>query len=233
MKKKDLLAMFCSRLVAIERKSQLTKECYRIEIRHFLTFIESEGILLGNVNADILTSYLAMRQKSKEIKSRTTAKAISALRSFFSFAADEGLIKDNPAFLLESPKKSMYLPEVMDNKTIELLLEKINTSTILGFRDRCLFELIYNAGLRVSEASGLNICDIDLDGGIAKVRGKGNKERLSLFGPQAAIRLKEYLKDVRPKLSGKTNKSQALFIARGGKGFPEKASGKIIINGLL
>ena len=222
LKKNDLLARFCSRLIAIERKSQLTRECYRSEIRRFLGFLESEKIPVCDTTADVLSGYLAVRKNNDNIDSRTTAKAISALRSFFNFAIDEGLIKDNPAFILESPKRKAHLPEVMDNETVESLLETINTSTVLGIRDRCLFELIYSAGLRVSEAVGLNVWDIDLKGGIAKVRGKGNKERLVFFGPEAAMHLKQYLHEGRPKLVGKTNKSQALYIAKGGKRLSRK-----------
>ncbi|GBU28003.1 hypothetical protein R84B8_01559 [Treponema sp. R8-4-B8] len=84
-------------------------------------------------------------------------------------------MESNPADVLESPKRKLNIPEVMDRKTIEDLLNVIDTSKPQGCRDRCLFELIYSAGLRVSEAVGLHIKDVDIDTGIAKVRGKGNK----------------------------------------------------------
>jgi len=222
LEKNELLNRFCSRLVAIERRSLLTKECYRLEIKRFLDFLETEKILIDNADAQILSSYLTMRRNVEKIDSRTCAKAVSALRSFFRFLIDEGMRKDNPASVLESPKRKMKLPEVMDGKTVEDLLNKVNTDSPLGKRDRCLYELIYSAGLRVSEASGLNIKDVDLEGGVAKVRGKGGKERLVLFGPQAAMRLKEYLNEGRPKLAGKANKSSALFIARNGKRISRK-----------
>jgi len=163
-----------------------------------------------------------MRRNNDKIDPRTAAKAVSALRSFFRFAIDEGLVKDNPAFLLENPRRRMRLPEVMDKEVVEELLNKVDTSTPFGMRDRCLFELIYSAGLRVSEAVGLNISDIDINSGIAKVKGKGNKERITLFGTEAAERLTEYLKNVRPKLAGKVNKTRALFIGRNGKRLSRK-----------
>ena len=222
MEKAELLSRFCSRLVAIERRAVLTKDCYRLEIRRFLDFLEAEDTLLGDVDAGFLCAYLSMRRDSEEIDSRTAAKAISALRSFFRFAMDEGLVKDNPAFTLESPKPAANLPEVMDSKTIEGLLDTIKTDTPLGIRDRSLFELIYSAGLRVSEAVGMNIKDIDLESGVAKVRGKGNKERLVLFGQEAATELKYYLQEARPKLAGKVNKNNALFIGRSGKRLSRK-----------
>nr|AGS54386.1 tyrosine recombinase XerD [uncultured bacterium contig00015] len=222
MDKNELLTRFCSRLVAIERRSRLTTECYRLEIRHFLDFLESQEKPLCDVDAPFLSSYLAMRRNIDNIDPRTTAKAISALRSFFKFAMDERLVNDNPAFILESPKRRVHLPEVMDKDTVNALLDTVKTDTPLGVRDRCLYELIYSAGLRVSEAVGLNISDIDIDGGVAKVKGKGNKERIVLFGAEAALRLKEYLLQARPKLAGKANRSQALFISRNGKRLSRK-----------
>jgi len=222
LEKLELLNRYCSRLVAIERRAVLTRECYRFEIRRFLEFLETKKISLDSADAGVLSSYLEMRRNVDKIDSRSTAKAISALRSFFRFAVDEGLLKDNAASLIESPKRHAHLPEVMDKKTIEELLDKIDTKSPAGMRDRCLIELIYSAGLRVSEASSLNIRDIDIESGIAKVRGKGNKERIVLFGQEAAAQLKKYLLEARPKLTGKVNKSNALFISRSGKRLSRK-----------
>jgi len=200
----------------------LTKECYHLEIKCFLEYLESKKILLENTDAVFLTEYLVMRKNVDKIQSRSTAKAISALRSFYRFAVDERLIKENHADILESPKRKINIPEVMDRKTIEKLLGRIDTSKPQGCRDRCLFELIYSAGLRVSEAVGLNIKDVDIDGGIAKVRGKGSKERIVLFGKEAQGQLKEYLQSARIKLAGKINKTQALFISRNGRRLSRK-----------
>ncbi|MCL2243238.1 MAG: tyrosine-type recombinase/integrase [Treponema sp.] len=203
-------------------------DCYRLEIRRFLDFLEAENKNLDEADASLLSVYIAMRRTTDKIDSRSTAKAVSALRSFFRFAMDEGLTDDNPAVVLESPKRRVSLPEVMDKKTIEVLLDTVDTSNPVGCRDRCLFEMIYSAGLRVSEAAGLNIRDIDLEGGVAKVKGKGNKERLALFGPEAALRLRQYLEESRPKLAGKVSrnqpfmKNQALFIGRNGKRLSRK-----------
>jgi integrase/recombinase XerD len=222
LKRSDLLARYCSRLIAIERRALLTKECYRLEIKCFLEYIESREIPLSETDAVFIIEYLVMRGNTGNIKARSVAKAISALRSFYRFAMDEGLVKNNPADILEAPKRKLNIPEVMDNKTIEELLNTIDTSKPQGCRDRCLFELIYSAGLRVSEAVGLDIKNIDIDGGIAKVRGKGNKERIVLFGKEAALQLKQYLQAARPVLAGKINKTNALFIGRNGRRLSRK-----------
>jgi integrase/recombinase XerD len=226
MNNADLLNRYCSRLVAIERRSVLTKECYRHEIRRFLDYLETEKLHISNTTADILSSYLVMRRNTDKIDPRSAAKAVSALRSFFRFAVDERLINENPASVLETPKSRKRLPEVIDNKTIKSLFDMIKTDNPLGIRDRCIFEIIYSAGLRVSEAAGLNILDIDLERGVARVKGKGNKERLALFGQEATIMIKKYLLEARPALAGKkktVNKSQALFIGRSGKRLSRKS----------
>ena len=222
MEKAELLKRFSSRLVAIERLSILTKETYRSEIKRFLEFIEERKMPLAAVDIKVLCDYIVIRSKFEQLDSKTAAKAVSALRSFFRFAMDERLTDNNPADILESPKKKLRLPEVLDKKSIEELLEKIDVSNPKGCRNRCMFELIYSAGLRVSEAAGLNIRDIDFDGGFVKVRGKGDKERLALFGREASVQLKTYLNDARPKLSGSVNKSAALFIGRSGKRLSRK-----------
>jgi integrase/recombinase XerD len=200
----------------------LTRESYSLEIRRFLDFLEAKETSFADVDGAFLSAYLTMRRTVDKIDSRTAAKTVSVLRSFFRFLMDEGLVNDNPAVVIESPKRRASLPEVMDKETIEALLDTVDTSSPRGCRDRCLFELIFSAGLRVSEAVGLNIRDIDIKGGVAKVKGKGNKERLALFGQPAAMRLEQYLHEARPKLAGKVNKSQALFIGRNGKRLSRK-----------
>ena len=222
MEKTELLSRFSSRLVAIEKRALLTRDCYCSEIGLFLDFLASKKIPLKEADADVLSAYLAKRHNIDNIDSRSTAKSVSALRSFFRFAMDERLVNDNPASVIESPKRSRHLPEVMDRKTVEALLDTVDTQNSFGIRDRALFEMIYSAGLRVSEAVSLNIKDVDIEGGLARVRGKGNKERLVLFGQEAGMRLKQYLQDARGKLAGKLNKSDAFFIGRSGRRLSRK-----------
>ena len=220
----QILKRFCSRLVAIERRSVLTKESYRFEIKRFLGYLESAypDKSLCDVDASLLSSYIVMRHETDKIDSRSVSRVISSLRSFLNFAMDEGFIQNNPALLLESPRRKVKLPEVMDKETVNEILGKIDMTEPHGARDRCLFELIYSAGLRVSEASGLNLNDIDVEGGIAKVRGKGDKERIVLFGSEARDQLRNYIGTARPLLAGKTEKSRALFLSRNGKRISRK-----------
>ena len=225
MEEARLLEQYRSRLVAIERRSPLTAETYRLEIRRFLEYAEGKKLKLASVNSGDLASYLEERGEKDGIDSRSAAKAISCLRSFFRFLSDERLREDNPALTLESPKRRMYLPEVLEKEKVEELFAGIDTNTSLGLRDRTMYELVYSAGLRISEAAGLNIRDLDLAGGTAKVRGKGNKERLVIFGGEAVSWIKRYLQDSRPKLAGQKaqgRQSPALFIGKSGKRLSRK-----------
>ena len=225
MENQVLLEKFCSRLVAMERRSPLTAATYRIEIRRFLEYLETEGITVNEVSPAQITAYLAMRREADKIDSRSAAKAVSCLRSFFRFTSDENIRVDNPAELLETPRRHFHLPELLDRETVEKLLSAMDTGNPQGLRNRSIYELIYSAGLRVSEAVGLNIRDINFKEMIAKVRGKGNRERLVVFGPEAALWLKRYLEEARPRLASCRN-SPALFIGKTGRRLSRKGMWK-------
>jgi integrase/recombinase XerD len=217
----SLSKQYYSRLIALERRSPLTAETYGLEIRRFLEWLTGEALEVQSVDAEGISRYLEFRRNADGIDSRSAAKAISALRSFFRFAMDENIRQDNPAAILEIPRRGMHLPEVLPREKVETILAAIDTKTPLGLRNRAIYELIYSAGLRISEAVGLNVRDLDFAGGIARVRGKGNKERIVLFGPEAADWLKRYLVEARPVIAGH-RQSPALFIGKSGKRLTRK-----------
>lgn len=220
---KDILAGYRSFLVALERRSLLTSETYLGEIRIFLLWLREKDTdperILKDIDTVLLTEYLEERRKT--IGLRSAAKAVSVLRSFFRYLCDEGLRNDNPAAILEMPRRTLKLPPVLSRQKIEVLLEAADISRPLGLRNRAIYELIYSAGLRVSEAVHLNAADLFFDERIIRVRGKGNKERMAIFGDEAALWLKRYLSEVRPLLA-KQQHPKALFLARGGKRLSRK-----------
>jgi integrase/recombinase XerD len=223
--KMPVLDRFCAWLAAVERRSVLTVAAYKQELRRFIEFVDNNGLDINSVNVDQLAAYLGWRKNFGGLDSRSLAKAVSCLRAFFRFTMGEGTRPDNPASLLDSPKRRLKLPETMDRKTVERLLDTIDLGTPLGLRDRALFELIYSSGLRISEAVGLNMRDIDFKEGVAMVKGKGNKQRLTVFGGEAAAWLKRYLGESRPalvKVKGLASAGSALFVARGGKRLSRK-----------
>jgi integrase/recombinase XerD len=218
----QLLERYRARLAAVERRSPLTVAAYGEEVRRFLDYAGANGIAVETATSQQVVEFLEWRRVTHNLDSRSASKIISALRSFFRFAVDEDIRRDNPAALLESPRPRFSLPETMDRETVEKLLAVIDSDGPLGLRDRALFEMIYSSGMRISEAAGLNVRDVDFKESIVRVRGKGNKERLAVFGGQAAQWLKRYLDESRPALAGGSVRSNALFVGRSGRRLSRK-----------
>ena len=216
MDKPPLLVRYYSHLIALERRAPLTAKTYRYEIQFFLDWLEGEKLSPQTAGINDVTHYLARRRVSDGIESRSAAKAISALRSFSRFLENEG--EGNLSAitsLLQIPRNNDRLPEVHRKEDIDRLFSMIDTASPLGIRNRTLYELIYSSGLRISEAVWLNTDDLFLSKNLARVRGKGSKERLVVFGPEAVFWIKRYLNEVRPKLQGKKN-GKALFLGKSG-----------------
>ncbi|GMO46618.1 MAG: site-specific tyrosine recombinase [Termitinemataceae bacterium] len=217
----EWLKAYRSRLLAVERKAILSVETYCSEMRFFLLWAGKHNISPSSATENDLVLYLCERAQGifctgsdkNEINARSTAKAISALRSFFRFVIAKGYRKDNPAALLQAPKRQMSLPDVLPLETVDAMLALVKTDTANGIRDAALYELVYSSGLRVSEAVSLNVDDIFFDEAILRVTGKGSKQRLVPFGARAETALKRYFSEARPLLLGK-KQSVALFINR-------------------
>jgi len=220
---KPLLERYYSRLIALERRAVVTAETYRFEISRFLGWASREKIGLQEaVCLQGVIRYLAHRRGVDGIDSRSVAKAVSALRSFFRFLRDEGH-EDAAGFasLLQAPRRVDRLPQVHRKEDIDRLFSGISTETPLGIRDRALYELIYSAGLRISEAVSLDTQEIFFSKYLARVTGKGRKQRLVIFGPDAAHWLRRYVDEARPDLLRKRN-SKALFVSRLGRRLSRK-----------
>jgi integrase/recombinase XerD len=216
-----LVEGYRSRLVATERRAPLTVEAYLSEIRGFLAWTADAGLTPEKAGAADLARYLRDRADVDGLDPRSIAKAVSALRSFYRHLVDEGFRSDDPAVALERPRASRRLPGVLSKEAVERLLAAVDTGSDRGVRDRALFELVYSAGLRVSEAVSLDLADVFFSEGLARVRGKGNKERLVPFGGEAAHWLRRYLDEARPALAG-PRRSAALFINRYGRRLSRK-----------
>jgi integrase/recombinase XerD len=223
------LDQFYSRLIVLERRAPLTAETYKLEIRHLLEWLEREDLPVETADSSAISRYLEDRRIEDHIDSRSAAKAISALRSFYRVIVDEKIRIDNPAVILESPRRGQRLPGTLNRESVDRLLDGVDIRNPRGLRDRALFELIYSAGLRVSEAVSLNINDISFTESVARVRGKGSKERLVPLGGEAAFWLKRYLAEARPLLTGGRKSpvlGYALFVGRTGKRLSRKGMWK-------
>ena len=143
----------------------------------------------------------------KHNKKSSAARKLATLRSFLKYLAAQGVIHTSPARAVASPKMELHLPDFMTLDVVEELMEMPDLNTIAGVRDRAILELLYGSGLRVSELVGLDIENISMNERLAKVLGKGQKERIVPFGQKALAALEKYLA-ARPALAAKVKPPQ-------------------------
>jgi len=139
-----------------------------------------------------IREYLAALYEQKR-KKTSIARKLATLRTFFKFLCREEVLKLNPARLVASPRLEKKLPVTLTVDDVVRFIETPEGDTPLGKRDRCILELLYGTGMRVSELCGLNVDDIDFSHGSIRVRGKGRKERIVPFGTKAKESLEIYL----------------------------------------
>jgi integrase/recombinase XerD len=147
---------------------------------------------------------------------RSAARALSCLRGFYRHLLRSGDISADPTLDLDSPRIGRPLPKTLSEEDVEALLQAPELDNAVGFRDRCMLELLYACGLRVSELTGLRLSELSLNQGVVRVSGKGGKERLVPVGEEALHWLQRYLREVRPELLG-TQASDMLFPGRRGE----------------
>lgn len=155
-----------------------------------------------------------------ELSSRSIARVLSTLRTFFKFLHREGLVTHNPALGVQAPKAPRKLPEPLDVDNIGQLLQIPDDGTALVARDRAILELLYSSGLRLSELTRLSMGDIDLADASMRVTGKGRKERLLPVGRKAIAALRSWL-ERRPQLAN--IEERALFVSNRGKRLGERS----------
>jgi integrase/recombinase XerD len=172
------------------------------------------GRPLGTVTTEELERYVA-ELRAAGLASTTIARRVAALRSFFRHQQLLGTRKDNPAAELDLPRRRRALPRTLSPAEAERLVEAANGVGPRDLRDRALVELLYGAGLRVSEAVGLDKAAVDLDQRLVRTVGKGSKERVVPIGRQAAEALRRYLARGRPYLD-KRHRPELFLNARGG-----------------
>ncbi|HUY90387.1 MAG TPA: tyrosine recombinase XerC [Pirellulales bacterium] len=158
----------------------------------------------------------------------TIARRLASLRSFFRFGQREGWTKANPAKPLRNPRKSRSLPHFLSSAELGKLLSAPPADQASGLRDRAILEVLYSAGLRVSELVGLNEGDLDLAGGIARVRGKGKRERLSPIGSFAAQALKAWFAERRLSPKEPPGPSAPIFVNRNGRRLTTRSVGRML-----
>jgi integrase/recombinase XerD len=170
---------------------------------------------------------LVRRASRPPAAAATLGRKVACLRSFYRHLRREGLIEHDPTADLHGPRKTQRLPRVLTRDEVARLLREPKGTAPLALRDRALLEVMYASGLRVSEVTGLELADIDLDEGMLCARGKGSKERLVPVGRQAIAALSAYCTRGRPMLLGVRNESK-LFVNRRGSGLTRQGLYKIV-----
>lgn len=204
-----------------------TIEAYAGDLRAFLDFLKAQHIEhIDEADTAALLKYVIdLRQNGRG--PRTRARHLVALRGFYSFLVQAGQLPKNIAKMVDLPKSGLKLPEVLDVAEVAQLLATPDRKKPKGLRDAAMLELIYAAGLRVSELIGLTISAVNLEAGFVRVTGKGNKERIVPMGRKAMDCLHAYLKESRPVMV-KGLASRYLFVARAGKPMTRQGFWKLL-----
>lgn len=181
---------FLTYLTAIRNASPHTIRNYRLDIETFNAFLQ--GGELQAVDKWKVRGYLA-HLNQKQATKRTILRRLSSLRSFFKFLLKEGALTQNPLDDIDAPKLDKTIPAPLTREEVDRLFTQPDTATYLGFRDRCIMELFYSSGLRISELVGLDRTDFDASNFTLRVKGKGKKERVVPITKNAASWITGYL----------------------------------------
>lgn len=195
--------------------SNNTREGYLNDVKKLLNYLNENNLSLKDVSLDHLHNFIATLH-DLGISSRSQARIISGIKSFFRFLKLENHINTNPTLLLESPRVGRKLPEVLSIEEIDEMISCIDLSANEGQRNRAIIETLYSCGLRVSELINLEINKIFLEEEYIVIKGKGNKERIVPISPTAIHEIKLYLDD-RRHLDIKPGEENILFLNRRGR----------------
>ncbi|WP_040165255.1 tyrosine recombinase XerC [Microbacterium gorillae] len=211
---------FAEHLTRVRRLSPATVRAYGADLRDLIA--ASGDLELGDVDLETLRDWLWKASQRGDART-TIARRTATARSFFGWAAEEALVPHDPAVRLVTPKRPQRLPTVATADGVRELLENLAARAAEGdpvlLRDSAILELLYGAGIRVSELCGLRLGDVDRDRATMRVTGKGDKERVVPFGAPALRALNAYVVRARPILRARaTTAPSALFLgARGGR----------------
>ena len=195
-----------------------TMSSYRRDLRRYGSFLETRGIETVDAVTQAEVSEFLMRlregdEDNRPLAAGSAARSIVAVRGFHKFALREGLSPHDPAAQVKPPAPPQRLPKALPLSEVEAILTAAAAGgTALSLRDAALVEFLYGTGARISEAVSLDIDDLDLDGGLARLLGKGSKERIVPLGSYAAQACGSYLTRSRPGLAAKGKAGAAVFL---------------------
>ena len=211
------LDAYLSQVESVRRRSLLTVRNYRSDLTHYLGHLAVRGIEHDAAGRADVRGYLA-RLRDEEFADASIRRRAATVRGFYRWLDAEGVaLRSRPGdsiLRLRYPKVGRRLPHFLSVEDASALVDAPNKDTPKGLRDRAILELLWGAGLRVSEIAGLDVVDLDLPNGQVRVTGKGDKTRIFLYGDPARTAIRRYLEDGRPMLA--TGAQTALFLNRSG-----------------
>jgi integrase/recombinase XerC len=226
----EALAEFLRHLSLEKNASAHTIKSYREDLMQAAEFFRArfpnQRLQPGQMTTRLLRAYLAWLHERGYAKA-TIARRLAAVRSWARFLCRQGTLTDNPAEGLRGPRQEKKLPHFLSETQLGQLLQAPPTDSPQGLRDRAILETLYSAGLRVSELTGLNVGDVDLDCGLATVRGKGKRERLAILGPQALAALRQWL-DARDAADRGPLAMEPVFLNRNGGRLTSRSVGRLL-----
>ncbi len=221
----ELVGRFLAHLEVIRGLSPHTIRAYRSDLERYLEWAARTNVDPLRLTHRQLRLYLAELDKACYSR-KTIARRLASVRSLFTYLCSEGIVDSNPASVLATPRLEKQLPRTVPDDVLTALLDAPDPSTDVGRRDRAVLECLYATGARVSEISGIDIAALDLDQGLVRVTGKGDKQRILPLHQAAVHRLSRYLEEARPAFVRRgdfsTDDADALFLSvRGSRLSPD------------
>ncbi|MBQ0024625.1 MAG: site-specific tyrosine recombinase XerD [Bacteroidales bacterium] len=170
-----------------------TVESYCKDVIGYLDYLEDKAVPPVEASVEDLSGFITKRVKEARLSERSQARLTSSIKALYKYLAAEGRITDNPCDRISAPKIAPHLPTVLSIEEVVRIIDAVDLSRPEGERDRCILEVLYSCGLRVSELTGLKISDLFLKEGFIKIFGKGSKQRLVPVGEPAVKAIKMYL----------------------------------------
>lgn len=194
MLNKSVLEQFRAYIIVEKNFSEHTAKGYASDVLSFLIWLEEIGV--EEVDFNKIREYLRFIHKYN-YKKTTISRKISALRTFYKYLYRERIVEFNPVSGISAPKRDKSLPKFLTKDEIEQILNNVNIESPAGYRNRAILELLWATGMRISELSGLNFGDLNLEHNEIKVLGKGSKERIVLVSERAKSYLERYIHNAR------------------------------------
>jgi integrase/recombinase XerD len=214
--------LFIDDLWAQKGLAQLTLKAYQQDLKSFANWLHDQGVKLQNASQANIQGYLS-RRFSSGASARSNARLLSTLKQYYRYLVKKGDRIDNPTALIAAPKVHHVLPPTLSEADISKLIDSPDTKSSYGLRDRCMLEVMYSSGLRVSELVSLQVNQINTRLGLVRLTGKGNKERVIPVGEEALFWLTRYLEIARPQLVRDTVINDALYLSSRGTAITRQA----------